>query len=58
MNERSAAPLAIAIMGMSLAVLSYAIRDESLGVVVYGSGLLSSGFSLLHWFSTPGPRRR
>ena len=38
MNERSAIPLAIAIMGMSLAVLSYAIKDENLGSVVYGSG--------------------
>ncbi len=58
MSERSGIPLAVAIMGMSLAVLSYAIKDDKLGSVVYASGLLSAGFSLLHWFATPTPKRR
>jgi hypothetical protein len=58
MSERSATPLAIAIMGMSLAVLSYAIKDESLGSLVYGSGLLSAGCSLLHWFAERKPHAR
>ena len=58
MNERSATPLAVAIMGMSMAVISYAIKDESRGLVVYGSGLLSAGLSILHWFSAPVAKRR
>jgi hypothetical protein len=53
MNERNPTPLAVAIMGLLLAILSYAIKDERLGVVVYGSGLLSAGFALLHWFAQP-----
>lgn len=58
MSERSPVPLAIAILGMCLAVLSYGIKDQNLGVVVYGCGLLSAGFSLLHWFRAPKPGRR
>ncbi|CAJ0873705.1 hypothetical protein AMST5_02533 [freshwater sediment metagenome] len=58
MTERSAIPLAIAIMGMSLAILSYAIKDQNLGSVVYGSGLLAAGLSLIDWFSPPKPKRR
>ncbi|MEK8095543.1 hypothetical protein WOC76_24100 [Methylocystis sp. IM3] len=57
MSERSAAPLAVAILGMSLAVVSYGIKDQNLGAVVYGCGLISAGLSLLHWFRTPRPRR-
>lgn len=58
MNERSAIPLAIAIMGMILSVLSYAVPDENFGRVAYGSGLLSAVLSLVHWFITPTPGRR
>lgn len=58
MSERGALPLAVAIMGMSLAVISYAIKDESIGLVVYGSGLLSAAFAILHWFSAPVAKRR
>lgn len=50
--------MGVAIMGMSLAVLSYAIKDANIGGVVYVSGLLSAGFSLLHWFRTPNAKRR
>jgi len=48
MSERNPVPLAVAILALLLAVVSYGIRDESLGAVVYGSGLLSAGFALLH----------
>lgn len=51
MNERGAIPLVVAILGMSMAVLSYAIKDESLGIVVYGSGLLSAALALADWFA-------
>jgi hypothetical protein len=49
MSDRSAA-LAIAILGLSLSVLSYTMKDQSLARLVYGCGLLSAGCSLLHWF--------
>ncbi len=58
MSARSPAPLAIAILGMSLAILSYGMKDQNIAAVVYGSGLLSAGLSLLHWFRTPKPGRR
>jgi lipopolysaccharide export LptBFGC system permease protein LptF len=58
MNERNATPLAVAIMGLLLAILSYAIKDERLGLVVYGSGLLSAGFALLHWFAQPMQKQK
>ncbi len=53
MGKRSAMPLAIAILGLLMSVLSYAMKDVNFGNVVYGCGLLSAGFSLIHWFKTP-----
>lgn len=58
MNERCWTPLAVAIMGLLLAILSYAIKDERLGAVVYGSGLLSAAFAVLHWFANPDQKQR
>ncbi|WP_442755102.1 hypothetical protein ACNHKD_00120 [Methylocystis sp. JAN1] len=58
MSERSPTPLAVAIMGLLLAIISYAVKDESLGRLVYGSGLLSAGFALLHWFATPASGKK
>jgi hypothetical protein len=58
MNERSAIPLAVAIMGMALAVLSYAMKNENIGNVVYVAGLLSASLSLAHWFAAARPKRR
>ncbi|MGJ0507287.1 MAG: hypothetical protein ACR652_09155 [Methylocystis sp.] len=58
MSEQSTISLAVTIMGLSLAVLSYAIRDEGLGSLVYGSALLSASLSLAHWFVTLKPRAK
>lgn len=58
MNKRSSTPLAIAILAMFMAIVSYAIKDETLARVVYGSGLLSAGLSLIHWFTETTPGRR
>lgn len=58
MNERSSTPLAIAILAMLMAILSYAIKDETLARVVYGCGLLSACLSVIHWFKETTPRRR
>jgi hypothetical protein len=53
MGERSWEPLAIAILGLLLAIMSYGIKDGGLGNVVYVSGLVSAGLSLAHWFGAP-----
>jgi hypothetical protein len=58
MSVRSSTPLAVAILGLLLAILSYAITDEKFGSVVYGSGLISAGFALAHWFAIPIQRRK
>jgi hypothetical protein len=52
MSERSWAPLVIAILGLSLAVVSYGMKDANWSYLTYGCGLISAGFSLLHWFTT------
>lgn len=58
MAARSPLPLLIAIMALLLAIASYAIADESLGRLVYASGLLSAVLALFDWFATPLPKRR
>jgi hypothetical protein len=51
MEERSWEPLAVAIIGLSLAVVSYGMKDGGLGSLTYGSGLISAGLALVHWFA-------
>jgi hypothetical protein len=58
MSERSPVPLAIAVMALILAIVSYGVKDDALGRLVYGSGLVSAAFALLHWFATPLPKHR
>lgn len=57
MGERCWKPLAVAIAGMMLAVVSYGVRDVNIGRVVYASGLISAALSLIHWFAAPIRRR-
>jgi len=57
MGERCWKPLAVAILGMSMALISYGVREPHLGVIVYVCGLASAGLALLHWFVTPVRRR-
>ncbi|WP_281928798.1 hypothetical protein [Methylocystis iwaonis] len=45
--------MAVAILGLLLAIVSYGIKDPKLSTLVYGSGLISAGFALLHWFMIP-----
>jgi hypothetical protein len=51
MEERSWEPLAIAIVGLALAIASYGMKDGGLGSLTYGSGLISAGLALVHWFA-------
>ena len=51
MGERSWEPLAIAILGLLLAIVSYGMKDGGLGSLTYGSGLISAGLALVHWFA-------
>jgi hypothetical protein len=51
MEERSWEPLAVAILGLLLAVMSYGMKDAGLGSLTYGSGLISAGLALVHWFA-------
>lgn len=56
MGVRSWEPLAIAIGGLSLAIVSYGMREGALGTLTYGSGLISAGLALVHWFASSAPR--
>jgi hypothetical protein len=58
MSARSPVPLAVAIMALILAIVSYGIKDDALGRVAYGSGLISAAFALLHWLAIPLPKHR
>ncbi|KAF2990192.1 hypothetical protein MJC1_02584 [Methylocystis sp. MJC1] len=58
MSARSSTPLAVAILGLLLAIVSYGIKDPKLATLVYGSGLMSAGFAVLHWFMIPVQRRK
>ncbi len=51
MEERSWEPLAVAILGLLLAIMSYGMKDAGLGTLTYGSGLISAGLALVHWFA-------
>ncbi|MDJ0450571.1 hypothetical protein [Methylocystis sp. JR02] len=57
MSARSSTPLAVAILGLLLAIVSYGIKDPKIATLVYGSGLISAGFALLHWFMIPQGRK-
>ncbi len=56
MGVRRWEPLAIAIGGLSLAVVSYGMKDGALGNLTYGSGLISAGLALVHWLASSAPR--
>ncbi len=58
MGERSSEPLAVAILGLLMAITSYGIKDAGLGNLTYGSGLVSAGLALLHWFAPTAQRVR
>ncbi len=58
MNERSPTPLAITVLGLLLAVISYAIQDQKLAGLVYGCGLVAAILSVVDWFLQPVVRRR
>lgn len=49
--------MAVAILGLLLAIVSYGIKDPKIATLVYGSGLISAGFALLHWFMIPQGRK-
>lgn len=50
--------MAVAIIGLLLAIVSYGIKDPKLAILVYGSGLMSAGCAVLHWFMIPIQRRK
>ncbi len=58
MGERSWEPLAVAIFGLLLAIMSYGMKNAGLGNLTYGCGLVSAGLALLHWFAPIAQRVR
>jgi hypothetical protein len=56
MGARRWEPLAIAIGGLLLAILSYGMTQGILGNLTYGSGLISAGLAVVHWFTASDPR--
>ncbi len=58
MGERSWEPLAVAIAGLFLAIVSYGMKDAGLASLTYGCGLISAALALAHWFAAPERRQK